>query len=1451
MHDSRRVARVNIKVLVILVLVIGLVGGGAVVGHFVRKRMMVATALAEGKAALERKEWGEACKHLKLYLSKNPDDEEMMEAYADARLAIRPVEGSNLGAAIGTLRDLLRRRPDDAALSKKLAKLYFGIGDFTECAYICRKRLERAEDDAAARFYLARSMVGIRKMDEAVVELTQLVERHADHVQAYGLLGTLALRPGASAPIATAMEWFNQCVQANPASAQALVQRARFQRQVRHLREDALEDLERAVALGSADPGVLIQIADEWVAWERADRAQMALTAAESTDDSTLESYEVSKDAFEFRLLEVAAGLAILRAQPQECLRVAKRADTQVPEALSVRFLPTTVRLYLAAGDLKSAASAVERYRKAIHEDSALSLDRTHELAILDASVAEVVGQPYRVIATLASLVQIEPVHEARRHELLWKAFSATGQSRRARASLTAYVEGAVMSGRVRDAPAAIALGQSYRNSDWKKTLRYARLAQRVAPESLEPKLLRIEALLRGAEGRLPKASFFQLTDEVSTMRQLHPRSEGPRLLEALVAVLTGKNESAVAMLEKALAQAETIEASALQLVDYYSKRKELDRAEKICRRAMEREPGSSSLRRRLAQIQTERGDTAGAQATLEVAKAGVVGNAQVELAYARVELLFSQGDRAGGVELLRALAQQRPQDVGVRMALLALPEIWTDSAQSQGLVDEIKQIEGATGIRWQVEQSRIWLRRDDWRDRQHDVSTMMQTCMRLDPSWSMPVLVQGGLYQKLARDTDAEQLYRHALESYPHMTDVSGQLLSLLQRQGRFSDAADVLDSVAGVSPLSEHRIDVAIGRGQYDSAIESIEARLRVNPNDVSSRIVLSRLIHVHRGDVDRALEILITAKELAPNLILVPVAQAAILRDADRDSEALAILNEEVDRRRDFDAYRARAEYHATSHRSVEAERDFRALTKLTDRVGDGYLALGDFYRMEGRTKDAIAAWEEGLRQSSAVRHSGLQRALMKSMIFSEQESLRARGRTLFDSLLAASPDDSELLTIQARLLMESGTPQDLLRARQSLQAVVQRNPRIIDAHLQLIALARRSGDDDAALNLAIRAVGANPTRERLQLARATLEVAVGNISVARQVVQSVLQTTPDSAGAYKILSDLALRTADFTQAFKHASRAVELAPQKAHYQVALSLILDKMGKSDEAVARLKTFSESQDGRSSDIVQLGLAELYRHRQDYIPARQHLDEAQRLSPGSAAVFGERLRWLAAQKLYDKIVTAVASRRVSHSDDTASALLGAWLLTATNDPAILQKARDEFLARVNQSPELLSGYLGLAQTQQRLGHAEESASAYREVLRRAPYHLDAMNDLSWMLATDLNRLDEAIQLADRAVARYPNHPHLLDTRGMILLELDRLDAARRDLERCLSVSEDIPMTQAYALLHLAQIDVKQGLGDQAAARIDRARQLDKEHHVFTDVDRKAMDEIRNSAVTP
>lgn len=91
-------------------------------------------------------------------------------------------------------------------------------------------------------------------------------------------------------------------------------------------------------------------------------------------------------------------------------------------------------------------------------------------------------------------------------------------------------------------------------------------------------------------------------------------------------------------------------------------------------------------------------------------------------------------------------------------------------------------------------------------------------------------------------------------------------------------------------------------------------------------------------------------------------------------------------------------------------------------------------------------------------------------------------------------------------------------------------------------------------------------------------------------------------------------------------------------------------------------------------------------------------------------------------------------------------------------------------------------------------GRAEEAIREYREILRRSPDDLDALNNVAWMRAThtEASHRDgaEAVRLAERALAKSPTPEAVLySTLAAAYAEVGRFQDAVRAGERAVTLA--------------------------------------------------------------
>jgi tetratricopeptide (TPR) repeat protein len=79
------------------------------------------------------------------------------------------------------------------------------------------------------------------------------------------------------------------------------------------------------------------------------------------------------------------------------------------------------------------------------------------------------------------------------------------------------------------------------------------------------------------------------------------------------------------------------------------------------------------------------------------------------------------------------------------------------------------------------------------------------------------------------------------------------------------------------------------------------------------------------------------------------------------------------------------------------------------------------------------------------------------------------------------------------------------------------------------------------------------------------------------------------------------------------------------------------------------------------------------------------------------------------------------------------------------------------------------------------------AAKTFEKVLAKEPRHVVALNNLAWLLASDTNTAEKALDLVTRATREGGLTGDLLDTRARVRITLKQFDAAERDLAEAIS----------------------------------------------------------------
>jgi tetratricopeptide (TPR) repeat protein len=290
----------------------------------------------------------------------------------------------------------------------------------------------------------------------------------------------------------------------------------------------------------------------------------------------------------------------------------------------------------------------------------------------------------------------------------------------------------------------------------------------------------------------------------------------------------------------------------------------------------------------------------------------------------------------------------------------------------------------------------------------------------------------------------------------------------------------------------------------------------------------------------------------------------------------------------------------------------------------------------------------------------------------------------------------------------------------------------------------------------------AVKRYPDVREVQSAAALYYEQRGRVDVAEQCLKRLISRNPGDRGAVRKLAMLLSSHGDRSAASKQALEL--LGPEGG----------PTTNSPDERLARAIVLGRSGDPPSTqkaiDILQVLLAD--------IPSESSM---------AAAARGALTQFLLATGQHAEALpicrTTVNAASTPTDVQEACRIAVEIVVACRTEPPVLKQA-DEILAaalqRLPEADDLLVMKAMIAHFQ---AHYDEELRLYRIVLSRKPQFPLALNNVAWVLSEGLNQPHEALEKIDKVIELAGRTPNNVDTRGVILARMGRLDQAIDELK--------------------------------------------------------------------
>ena len=330
-------------------------------------------------------------------------------------------------------------------------------------------------------------------------------------------------------------------------------------------------------------------------------------------------------------------------------------------------------------------------------------------------------------------------------------------------------------------------------------------------------------------------------------------------------------------------------------------------------------------------------------------------------------------------------------------------------------------------------------------------------------------------------------------------------------------------------------------------------------------------------------------------------------------------------------------------------------------------------------------------------------------------------------------------------------------------------------------------------------------------------------VGRDIEAQSQWKKVVQTEPNNAQAWELLSDSYLSTRDYNAALNALKHVEALRPDTPDLQSRLAVASYQLKRADEA----QRYAQAQLKRDpNNIAALQtLATLAAEEPAPLEQLKYLQTLADLQPQNVAVLQALADIRERRNEYDQVLP-LAERIVKLAPASSDALLrrGIALYTTNGQPDSMTRAQSDLIASLRLNPGSLEAHRYLARVYLRLNQPRKSIEEFQKLGEGRPYATAHLLEMS----NAYRRLGDAKQ-ADKLRAQF------IRLKGLNTIWIDlkkQLDRSPDDVAK--NVKLGFALTQAVtgedAAYQLYRYQVATGKLQAAQFYVDKAAQLQPEN---------------------
>jgi tetratricopeptide (TPR) repeat protein len=491
----------------------------------------------------------------------------------------------------------------------------------------------------------------------------------------------------------------------------------------------------------------------------------------------------------------------------------------------------------------------------------------------------------------------------------------------------------------------------------------------------------------------------------------------------------------------------------------------------------------------------------------------------------------------------------------------------------------------------------------------------------------------------------------------------------------------------------------------------------------------------------------------------------------------------------------------------------------------------------------------------------------------------QNVDGAGRS-FDKALAVEPENEDALVGRAQVFADKG---DVEAAAALFEKAAQKNP-TAESFQRLAAAYEQIKEYKLASEAIRKALALGPENApELRKALAVDLLNAGEYKEAIAAFEGVIADEPEDAESILRLSMLHLQNGDIAKAREAQARAAKVDPEAIEIALNEVSLRQAEGRPRDAIAQLKdiledtlrpNYSAQQRARRIDLlerlavmhrmldqpaesvavyreilsldpssesrVSAEIVDTYRGGKKFADAQRESDAAVKKFPKDRGVILSRAALDADMGRVDA-AAAETKKLIDGTDDRATYMALAELYQTGKKFDDARKALDEAEKRSQEQNDKIGVWFMRGALYERMKNLPLAEGEFRKVLAVIPDHNGALNYLGYML-TDRNvRLNEALAMIQKVIAREPNNGAYLDSLGWAYFRLGRFAEAETEIRKAVELSPG----DATMFDHYGDTLVKQKKFSDAVKAYDEAlRQW--QASAPSEKDQAEIDKVRN-----